>query len=314
MTPIVITACSNRKRHTPSEQLRARTLPNGTLEQTAERWWAHVESASETHYAKDLYCGRSFREAELASEIKAGPLYVISAGLGLVRPDQKIPAYDLTLSRTSEDFIKKKIVEPIDDTEWWAAINATHGASTPLANLIHEHDNLVVLMACSEGYIRLIAEDLCALCPVDQLRLRIIGPQDLSAIPDRLHMNVMPYGESFDGPDSPISGTKNDFAQRALRHFIEQILPASPLIDDPEQHRKAITLVAANWQMPTRIQRAQKSDEEIIELVQSMWDRAKGSSGRMLRILRDQEQVACEQGRFAKLFKQAKEKHSLGRA
>jgi len=314
MIPIVITTCSNRKLHSPSEQLRACNLPNGTLEQTAERWWAHVATTSGAYYAKDLYCGRSFKEAIFASEANASPLYVISAGLGLVRPDQQIPAYDLTLSRTSEDFIKKKIVEPIDDAEWWGAVNGTHGTSTPLANLIHEHTNALVLIASSEGYIRLISKDLCALNSVDQLRLRIFGPQDLSAIPGRLHMNVMPYGGTFDGPDSPIPGTKGDFAQRALRHFVEQILPANSSVSDPDQHIKAVRLVSADWQAPKKTQRAQKSDDEIIVLVQNLWDRAKGGSGRMLRILRDEEQVACEQGRFAALFKQAKEKHSLGRA
>lgn len=311
MTPLVITACSNRKRHMPSEDLCARNLPKGILEQTAERWWAHVETAGVTHFAKDLYCGRGFREAVLASEVNASPLYVISAGLGLVHPDQQIPAYDLTLSRTSEDFIKKKIIEPINDAEWWSAANETHGTSAPIADLIHEHTSAVVLIAGSEGYFRLISEDLCSLNSVDQLRLRIFGPQDLSAIPKRLHTNVMPYVESFDGPDSPIPGTKSDFAQRALRHFVEQILPMSSSINDPERHRKAINLVSADWQAPAKIQRVQKSDEQIIELVQSLWTRAKGGSGRMLRILRDEEQVACEQGRFAALFKQAKEKYSL---
>lgn len=314
MTPILITTCSNRKLQAPSEQLRARNLPKGTLEQTAERWWANVEADSDTHYAKDLYGGRSFREAELASKANTSPLYVISAGLGLIHPDQQIPAYDLTLSRTSEDFIKKKIVEPIDDAEWWETVNVTHGASTPIANLIHKHDDTIVLIASSEGYTRLISEDLCALKLEGQLRLRIFGPQNLSAIPGRLHKNVMPYGVSFDGPDSPIPGTKGDFAQRALRHFVEQILPVNSSISAPEQHHEAIQLVSADWRDPTKIQRTQKSDDEIIDLVQNLWDRAKGGSGRMLRILRDEEQIACEQSRFAALFKQAKEKHSLGRA
>ena len=48
------------------------------------------------------------------------------------------------------------------------------------------------------------------------------------------------------------------------------------------------------------------SDEEIIKKIQQLWDKADGKSNKMLRVLRDEESIACEQGRFSRLFKLAK--------
>jgi hypothetical protein len=311
MKPIILTTCSNRKRHKPSADLCARNLPKGILEQTVENWWSRVDAADASHLSHELYCGRSFSEARLAANEAQGDFYVISAGLGLVSPNQKIPAYDLTLTKGSQDYAPNKVVEPIQDWEWWSSLTDARGQTAPISNLIRNHDDTLVLIACSEGYLQMIAEDLKNLGKDDLARLRIIGPRDLTKILPQLHAYIMPYGETFDGPDSPIPGTRGDFAQRALHHFVKDVLPAVKSFNDPTQHRDLILHHAANWRAPIDVAREKRTDDEIIELVPRLWHRAKGSSGRMLRILRDQELVACEQGRFATLFKVAKERHCL---
>ena len=53
---------------------------------------------------------------------------------------------------------------------------------------------------------------------------------------------------------------------------------------------------------PTNAPRTRKSDSEILNLIHRRWRRVEGRSGRMLRLLRDEEMIACEQGRFRRLF------------
>ncbi|MDP7386746.1 MAG: hypothetical protein QF593_12030, partial [Nitrospinota bacterium] len=67
--------------------------------------------------------------------------------------------------------------------------------------------------------------------------------------------------------------------------------PGYPKINTPKQHWDAVAASVADWRPPVKVQRVKKSDEEIIKLVPNMWDRAKGSSSRMLRVLRDEEEI-----------------------
>ncbi len=311
MTPIIMTTCTRRKRHDSSEDLRARNLPRGILEQTADRWQQLVEAAERPYLSTDLYSGRGFSEARKTAQEVNTDLYVISAGLGLVPAGQSIPAYDLTLSTGSEDGIHARIVEPIYDDDWWEALNDAQGNASPIGTLIRSNPGRPILMASPVSYLRMIAVDLSTLDSSELRFLRIFGPRDLDRLPEHLHPYVMPYGETFDGPQSPLPGTRSDFPQRVMRHFVQSVLPLSDVTDDPDHHRDTVVEISKDWTLPTQVTRQQRTDSEIIDLVPRMWERAKGSSGRMLRVLRDQELIACEQKRFATLFKIAKERHNL---
>ena len=57
---------------------------------------------------------------------------------------------------------------------------------------------------------------------------------------------------------------------------------------------------------PIHVKRKILSNEDILQIIKSRWVDAKGSGARMLKILRHEENVACEQGRFANLYRQIK--------
>ena len=109
MRPIVVTACTNRKREAPSGELAARSLPQGDMHSVCAEWVARLASASGPRFSlSDLYCGRAFREAEAASHAVGGELLVVSAGLGLVSATAAAPSYSLTLARESVDCVLKR--------------------------------------------------------------------------------------------------------------------------------------------------------------------------------------------------------------
>ena len=87
-------------------------------------------------------------------------------------------------------------------------------------------------------------------------------------------------------------------AQRALRHFVH-ILRGHilPLDSAREQVRLAMNALVK----PTVPKRERKSDAEIAELIEQNWARLNGSGAALLRYLRDEALVACEQSRFAML-------------
>jgi hypothetical protein len=115
----------------------------------------------------------------------------------------------------------------------------------------------------------------------------------------------MPYDDRLDGPASPIKGTRSDFAGRALRHFSDFILPGAEG-GAPDHHSRAVRKAMEEWPFPSMVERRRLTDEEILSLLNEHWEAARGSTSALLRLFRDQLNVACEQGRFAALARQVR--------
>jgi hypothetical protein len=308
---LVITSCTNRKKHTPTDDLCVSHLNRGTLEQTVCQWVDTINAQENQYASQDLYIGRSIKETQAAAHLLSTEPYIISAGMGLIKSSDNIPSYDLTIQTGTASTIQSKIVEPIFPYEWWSELNKKLNKKNPIANLINAHPNEIVLIACAEVYIKLIEKDLETLSLENLNRIRIFGPQHPKKFPQSIQNIIMPYDQRFDGPDGPIRGTRTDFAQRALLHFSKEIWINEPYPDALENHYALVNNLMNKMRKPEIVKRIVLNDNEIIELVPKMWARAKGKSGRMLRVLRDQELVACEQQRFSNLFKKAKERFSL---
>jgi hypothetical protein len=128
-----------------------------------------------------------------------------------------------------------------------------------------------------------------------------------SAIPETLRPFLLPYDARFDGPDAPLPGTRSDFAQRSLSHFVEAVL-AHHAQADFDGHAEAVERLLSGLRRRSTPGRTRQPDKEIIALIRRHWNEARGQSSRMLRLLRDDLGVACEQGRFRTLFLAARER------
>ena len=122
MRPVVITACTNRKRLTPEPDLRARDLPLGTAEAVAAEWLDRLDRAMARERADHLYCGRAFGEATAAAGMLRGALLIVSAGLGVVAGERPSPAYSLTVARGSPDYVLERLPRGSTPRTWWQAV------------------------------------------------------------------------------------------------------------------------------------------------------------------------------------------------
>ncbi|MGN7610933.1 hypothetical protein ACQZV8_02495 [Magnetococcales bacterium HHB-1] len=310
MKLFVITTCSNRKRAKPCKELQARSLANNDYKLVAEMWGRTVSTAlSETKTAllpaSQLYCGRSFKEASTAAK-KATGYFIISAGLGVFPVTRSIPAYSLTISGQSPDAVMTKFHQRIHPSQWWEALGVALKQPSPLAKLINGFPHAIVCMALPSVYFSMVQKDLLMLPESQRMQLRIFGPTKVKTVPASLRSQIMPYDARFDGPESPNPGTKSDFAARAMRHFIEHILPHSESKMDLDTHAMAVRQSLSSLPYPAQLNRKKVSDQHIQQLIYEIWDEAEGRSGVALRILRDKRHIACEQSRFAKLFRMIK--------
>lgn len=305
MRIVVLTSCTNRKKVAPVQGLSAHDLPVAPPAVVAATWVQRLSAAVGRVRVSDLYSGRAFSEARAAAAESKAALYVLSAGLGIVAADAQAPGYALTIVRSAPDCVLRRVAECGDAAQWWMHLAAAQGVAMPVANLVRQYPSQRIVIACSSAYVQMIQADLQSLPDDELLRVRLIGPQMSATLPERLASLVMPYDGRFDGPRSPNPGTRSDFPQRAARHFLSLPLEASPRA--PAADAGVVRAVLGSWPWPTTIRRKTQSDEEIRTLIEAHWHRAGGNSARMLRILRDELQVACEQKRFAGLFRGIKQ-------
>lgn len=305
--PIVITSCTNRKRNFARKPLHVRKLKLGPFDKVAAQWLDWIQSATETVLASELYLGRSIRDAKASKEALDGHLFIVSAGLGLVSENKQIPEYSLTVSRASSENIQKRIKgDGFTHEAWWKTVNSGRKPYASLHQLIKFSRPHGVAIAMPTEYWQLVRADLQQVPEFEAQRLRLFGPKNTDVIPDHLVRCIMPYDDRLDGPDSPISGTKTDFPQRAMRHFVQYIAQNWEDVA-PEVHAKSVQKKMAKFRAPTKFNRAPKTDDQLVELIQLHWDKVEGYSTRMLRYFRDDLKIACEQKRFQGLFQVAKQ-------
>jgi len=291
-TAAIVTNCTQRK----SGQIRIdlEQLPHVRgAEKLAEAWQRIVGRASPVGPVQTLYQGRSIADTVAAAAYLSSAWYVVSAGLGLVRSDQPVPAYECTVAPGSElsGRLERSGATTVD---WWNAITASQ--PHPLSRLIAK---CPTLLALPSTYLCMVHDDLARVSTAKARQLRIFtSTAGARFVPGHLADCVMPYDDRLESvPD--YAGTRADFAQRALRHFVEA-LEAAPL--SLEEARTKVAAALVRRPRPLHPPGRRMSDDDIRQTLTAQWVRHAGSSTRLLRYLRDEARIACEQKRFSRIW------------
>jgi hypothetical protein len=279
--------CTSRKRRPP--QVSGSKLPRGAQSLVSAAWLRALRKAAPERSASDLYAGRAFATARRAAEFLGADLIVASAGLGIVRGDTVIPSYDLTLARGG---IRSRVTGAFDLAAWWIVVS--HGPyATELASQLRGRP--LILVCLSRAYAPLIVSTLKSACPNT---LRIFGAGLEAVLPLTLKTCLLPYDDRL---AALTPGTRADFAQRALLHYVTSIYGESTMSLD--QDKTAVRAALAKLPKPPRGPKRPSVDDATVRAVIK---RLLPTIGRrrsvMLRHLRTVEGIACEQSRFNRLF------------
>lgn len=259
----------------------------------AEAWRRGIETASADTAAGALYQGRSIVDIAAAAAVLRAPWYVVSAGLGLIRYDELVPSYECSVT-AGTDLDRRLYALERNAAQWWGEL--TKHSPAPLSRLIATAPTLVALPS---GYLRLVQDDLAQVTPANASALRIFtSSAGAQCLPHHLQGCVMPYDERLESVRG-YTGTRSDFAQRALRHFVEALRAAEMPI---EEAREAVAASLANRQRRHRAMGQRMTDDEILKVLEAQWTRHSGSSTKLLRYLRDEARISCEQKRFSRLW------------
>lgn len=277
-------------------------LVGPTLAVTVAQWQAAVASCTDLQTAIDLYKGRSIVEVRRASHRVNAPLHFVSAGMGIVSADAKIPHYDLTPVQSSGGLALALAQHQATPAQWWCLLS-----SVGLSRLIRKHADEQVLIALPATYLKMLSLDLAEIRPEDAFRVRIFtSPTAVAGMPATLRPTVMPYDERLESIRG-FAGTKADFPQRALRHFVEELNATEMSL---QAGRESVTNSLALYERRHVPQRKRLNDRELKALIRERWGSCQGQSSKLLRALRDEELVACEQSRFAQLCREIRKEVS----
>lgn len=308
----LITNCTSRKR-TSGEIIHADLLQQFAPESLGTYvglWQAHLSSVGTYRQAIDTYLGRSVQEVKKAATVVGGQVFFVSAGLGLLSGNTFIPSYNLTVS-SGEGSIQTLLQQTRSTSaDWWMHLtrNENSLAVGSLSHWLESTDIDVALIALPSNYLSMLRLDLGAIPSKSAPQIRIFSsPSSKKLLPDHLQPCLMPYDDRLETSGKP--GTKGDFPQRAMHHFVNDLQGHLLTLADSHQ---AVQNLMAQLRPPISIQRPRLTDQEILCLLKANWEYNQGQSTRLLKFLRHEAGVACEQSRFRQLWLQAKQSLTSG--
>ena len=292
--PLVVTTCSAGKRC--RQTLHAEMLPKGGQSAVARAWLRRLSREKDLTAAPDLYRGRAFGLAMRAAEVIGADFGVVSAGLGYVKGKSAIPSYDLTLRVAGPGSVVSRVTGRFDPVAWWRSMLDGHFSSDFLAHL---EGRSLILICLSRSYAGMVCRDLATFAAQHPRALRIFGLSIATSLPEAVRPMVLPYDERLEriGP----SGTRVDFPQRALMHYVSHVLPKTGgnLVRD----REVVARCLAEVQAPMRIRRQNRVDDAAIKLlIGRALQKIGPNRSRVLNHLRHVDGVSCEQRRFTELY------------
>ena len=294
MKTLILTNCTNRKRALGGDIAQFRDIASGSLSKVVAQWGRLLGVSEERAPAREVYCGRSFTEALAATAQAGAELRVVSAGLGLVPADTGIPNYSATIRPGSEDSILAKLAG-VTASSWWDALASKSRFSKTTGP--EEFDRIWI--ALSRPYLDMVKHTLEGWISDGFEGLRIFSKP--TVLPAGLIPFALPYDDRLNDPKGSIPGTEGDFAQRALAHFSK--LAARDRLASVEEDFVIVQSSLFGLTAPQKPSRQSKTDPEIRSIIRVEARSIGWNSSKMLRHLRDELDIACEQKRFQKLFK-----------
>lgn len=299
MQLIALVNCSARKTAPIDPDLRASALAKSSLWQVASDWHARVARAAGRVRADSLYNGRAFDIARKVAQTTGEDFYVLSAGMGFVKCDAKIPPYSLSVSPDGRDSVlcRASSRSRFSAREWWHAVHLTQGRTNPIGALLRRKPDALIVIAATGPYLDMIGDEINDLPDCLCSRVRIVGLKSPNLMDARLRPLVMPYDARLNDVSLALRGTEFDYPARALVHF-SNLLRQDNVIEPVEEHARRVRLSLSHHSAPRRIVR-QRIDENSLRRAIETFKRDGISRSRALDTLRNVMGLACEQQRFS---------------
>ena len=312
----IVVTCTNRKAHDVSPSLRLRNVGGGTPRQRFDAWVEELtESGAAQVCARDLYQGDHWKVAlelpELVEEKgHRARLWVCSAGYGLIPASAHIRPYAATFSPGHRDSVEKTDSNcSIAPSRWWEMLGQWEGPvrETPrsLEQLVVQNPEQPVVLVGSNVYLQAVWIDLIeAIGEVRDPDRFLVICAGASSTP-KIEEYLAPADARL---QSLVGGAMQSINVRIARLAFDWV---TELRFSAEKLRDRLAVELAKQPKRTRYERQQLTDEEVKTFIRQQLEADPTQKKTpLLRILRDREQCACEQGRFSALYGEVKDEQA----
>jgi hypothetical protein len=295
----VIVTCTNRKTLPVPPGLRLGNVQGQGTASRARKWVVCLAGATGTPQvaAQDLYAGEHWMIAR-ALPSRTGDmwarLWVCSAGYGLIPADAQIRPYAATFSGGPD-----RVPGGADGArQWWHALarwaGPAPGQPRSVRSLAAADPSASFLLALSASYLDACRDDIAAAARqvadpdafmVISAGARFPGSAEVAMVPADARLQTF------------LGGTRQALNVRIAAYLL------SAGISGRAEATQCMTRLLAEQSPVTRYERKKLSDQEVIEMIACRLEEAPGTSAsRLLREFRDAG-YACEQQRFAGLYR-----------
>jgi hypothetical protein len=314
----VVVTCTDRKSREVEADVRMEKMPRGSLDERLQAWRSALQDRPvEAVTARELYAGDHWQVVRsLEDTVPAGlalQVWVCSAGYGLVSMDTQLRPYAATFTPRHAD----SVVFPgaaYTTADWWQALATWLPTSTvsprtlaSLASSIANDPMSFMLVAISRQYAQALADDLTSAAELlpDRMALICTGANADSPSGRRkvtvLHRFSLPTDARL---KLQVGGAMQSLNVRLARRALREAT------DEPAWYPSFARLLnrARLWadaavDLP-KYERTRQDSQDIRTWIQSKLAENPGASRtQLLRELRDAN-LACEQARFATLFRE----------
>jgi hypothetical protein len=315
MTTInLIVTCTKRKTQAPARSLMLRDVPKVSPDERVAAWVDRITQASgELCAVRDLYSGDHWSIARDLDGVAIGPrgrlrVWVVSAGYGLLRLDNRLHSYSATFAVRHPDSVigRSRGLTPVQtQRQWWKRLTAWSGPwprqPRTIAAVAAEWPRSPLIVVASEIYLQSLRDDLWEarqqLADPKWLSIVSAGSRDLQGMAEHL----VPCDARL---ESLVGGARRSLNMRVARQVLNEIGPSQPTL--PVLRDRFAELLAKAPAVRT-YDREPLTDDQVLAFIGKSVNRDPRLRGTpLLRRLRD-DGFACEYSRFMKLFRSIRE-------
>lgn len=316
----IIVNCTERKRASVPKDLFLRDIQlkgNQGIKEKAKIWWARLSNNKRKNTPKlmatNLYSGAYWAIARelptLARQIGFNPnLWVLSAGYGLIPSETLIYPYSATFTNSSLDsighLVKDKAARKKMHQIWWETISSFDGleSKTPhsFVQLVNKFPDSYFLVLVSPNYLQAAEKDL-----IDAIK-NIKLPEKFIIISVRPNTSLMNNTVLYNAKlQHYVGGIRSSLQANVAAMIFKNLKPS--LFNTENINNYLSKLILSSPEI-VKYERNKMKDFQIVDFIHNSLEKEPNlSCSKLLRKLRDNN-CACEQGRFKKIYWSKKEK------
>lgn len=274
---IFYTSCTKRKKQKPQQILNR---DDNLI--SLEDWLVNKNDPSLPLYkAKNLYCGELWTNVLKINE-NVDDTYVISAGLGLVNIEDKIPSYAITYCH--QNFKVNTIKQP---EIWWSTLCNSNKFS--IKDNVKKYPNKIHIFAVGATYFQAISNTI-----PDNPNVWIVTSKNKESekYKDKCIFTSINFRYATGGSDVTIN-------TRAAKTIIES------KITDINEARRLILDIEDKGKHKTRPVRKKYTDEQMLRVIFKVKEKKPDISYTTLLNHLRKNNIACQDARLSRLFQRS---------